>query len=186
MDRSYESAHALVRPAVGPLGSHLGAFVASLIAKGYAVNCVYIKARHVLAFDRWLKTRGLVLGDFDESWIAQYQRSRSRRRSRRIATRRMAQDTLCQLLHFLRDEAVCSQALVDTSLVDKVVAGFGRYLQHEQGLAGTTIYSFARIARQFLTRRFGDRDVRIDAIRPADVIEFVCNTSYRSMSPLPA
>jgi site-specific recombinase XerD len=183
MDRSYESAHALVRPAVGPVGPHLGTFVASLIAKRYSVNCVYIKARHALAIDRWLETRGLALADFDESWIVKYQRSRSRRRSRRIETRRIERSALCQLLHFLRDEAVCSQAVVDTSPIDKVVADFGRYLQHEKGLAGTTIYGFTRIARQFLTGRFGDEEVRLDAIRPADVIEFVQLQSKRLRPP---
>jgi len=89
MNRSYVGAVELVRHAVGPLEPHLGAFVASLIAEGYSVNCVYIKARHTLAFDRWLKTGGLSIVDVDENQIGKYQRSKARRRSRRLETRRM-------------------------------------------------------------------------------------------------
>ena len=85
MERSYESAIALVRPAVGPLAAHLSAFVASLIAKQYSINCVYIKGRHALAFDRWLATHGVTLADLSESDVARYNRRRSSRcrRSRR-------------------------------------------------------------------------------------------------------
>ena len=87
------------------------------------------------------------LGHFDERWIAGYPRSKSLRRSWRIETRRIELSALCQL-RFLRDEAVCSHAVVDTSPVAKVVVDFGRYLHHEQGLACTAIYGFTQTTRQ--------------------------------------
>ena len=57
MERSYESAMALVSRATGPLAAHLGPFVASLIDQQYAASVVYVKARHAVAFDRWLAKR---------------------------------------------------------------------------------------------------------------------------------
>ena len=39
MERSYESAAALARRAVGPLADHLDAFVASLISQQYVAGC---------------------------------------------------------------------------------------------------------------------------------------------------
>ena len=63
MERTYESAAALVGRAAGPLAGHLGAFVSSLIDQQYTASVIYIKAQHALAFDRWLAKRGVVLAD---------------------------------------------------------------------------------------------------------------------------
>jgi len=46
MERTYESAAALADRATGPLASHLGLFVTSLIAQQYAASVIYIKALH--------------------------------------------------------------------------------------------------------------------------------------------
>ena len=83
MERTFESAAALVGSAAGPLASHLGAFVSSLIDHQFAASVVYIKARHALAFDRWLGKRGVVLADLGEVHIERYQhRTRHRDRGR--------------------------------------------------------------------------------------------------------
>jgi hypothetical protein len=73
MERTYQGAVALVGHAAGPLASHLGAFVSSLIDQQYSASVIYIKARHALAFDRWLAKRGLVLADLSEVSIERYQ-----------------------------------------------------------------------------------------------------------------
>src|SRR5580700_7584921 len=85
MERTYESAAALVDRAAGPLASHLGRFVTSLIDQQYTVSVIYIKVRHALAFDRWLAKRRVVLADLGEVHIQRYQH-RSRRRHQRIRT----------------------------------------------------------------------------------------------------
>ena len=61
MERTYESAAALVGHAVGPLTSHLGAFVRSLIAQQFTASVVYVKAQHALSFDVWLAKHDVVL-----------------------------------------------------------------------------------------------------------------------------
>jgi hypothetical protein len=80
MERTYESAEALVAHAAGPLASHLGAFVSWLIDNQFAASVVYIKARQALAFDRWLRKRGVVLADLSDVHIERYQH-RTRRRT---------------------------------------------------------------------------------------------------------
>jgi len=72
MERSYESTAALAARAAGPLTEHLGQFVASLIDQQYAPSVVYIKARHALAFDRWLAKRCATLADLGEVHIERY------------------------------------------------------------------------------------------------------------------
>ena len=88
MEQTFESAAALVGRAAGPLESHLGAFVSSLIDHQFAASVIYIKARHALAFDRWLRKRGVVLVDLSDVHIERYQqRTRCRHQCIRTATR---------------------------------------------------------------------------------------------------
>ncbi len=63
MERTYESAAALVGRAGVPLTSHLGPFVTSLIDQQYTASVIYIKVRHALAFDHWLAKHDVVLAD---------------------------------------------------------------------------------------------------------------------------
>jgi len=184
MERSYESAAALVRRAAGPLTGHLGPFVASLIDQQYAASVVYIKARHALAFDRWLARRRVALADLGEVHIEQYQR-RSRRRhpSIRAETRRREWYEVTQLLQFLRGHGVCEAARVDSTPADDLTAGFGKYLQDQQGLATTSIERYRTVAWQFLHERFGTGEVDLRVLRPMDATEFVQHQAKRMQPP---
>jgi len=95
----------------------------------------------------------------------------------------MERRTLVLLLHFLRDASLCMPPVVETSPLANVVADFARHLRHQQGLANSTIYGFTRIARQFLTACFADAEPRLDAVRPAKVVEFVQLQSRRLRPP---
>jgi hypothetical protein len=112
MEHTYSSAGALVGRAAGPLASHLGPFVRSLIDQQYTANVIYIKVRHALAFDRWLAKRRVVLDDLGEVHIERYQR-RSRRQNRRIRaeTRRRERFEVMQLLQFLAQSRCMPGAL---------------------------------------------------------------------------
>jgi len=129
MERTYESAAALVDRAAGPLASHLGPFVRSLIDQQYTANVIYIKVRHALAFDRWLAKRRIVLDDLGEVHIERYQR-RSRRQNQRIRaeTRRRERFEVMQLLQFLRSRAVCPARCVETTAADDLATQYGRHL----------------------------------------------------------
>jgi integrase/recombinase XerD len=174
MERTYESAAALVGRAAGPLASHLGPFVTSLIDQQYTASVIYIKARHALAFDRWLAKRRVVVADLGEVQIERYQR-RSRRRHQRIRTetRRREWYEVTQLLQFLRSRGVCPAARVETTAADELAARYGRHLQDQQGLAAATIESYRTVAKRFLYERFGGGVVDLRTLRPGDVIAFV-------------
>src|SRR5271166_1534796 len=122
MERTYESAAALVERATGPLERHLVYFVRSLIAQQYAANVVYIKALRVLAFDRWLAKRRVGLADLGEGDLERYRHRRRRRRQRiRPGTRRIEGCAVTQLLQFLRDQGLCPTARVQTTAADELV-----------------------------------------------------------------
>ena len=136
MERTYERTAALVVRAAGPLASHLGPFVTSLIDQQYAASVIYIKARHALAFDRWLAKHRIVLADLAEVHIERYQRRRRRGLWRiRTETRRRECCEVTQLLQYLRSHGLCPAACIETTAADDLAALYGQYLQDQQGLA---------------------------------------------------
>jgi site-specific recombinase XerD len=183
MESSYESATALVCRATGPLTAHLGPFVGWLIEQQYTASVVYIKARHAVAFDRWLAKREVALGNLDEVHIKRYQRRpRRRHRTIRAETRRREWHEVTQLLGFLRDHGVCKAARIDSTPVDQLAAGFGQHLQEQQGLAATSVERYKTVALHFLRERFGHGEIDLRALRAVDVIEFVQREAKR-MAP---
>jgi hypothetical protein len=125
MERTYESAAALVERATDPLAPHLGLFVTSLISQQYAASVIYIKALHALAFDRWVAKRRVVLADLGEAYAERYQH-RSRRRHQRIRseTRHREWCDVKQLLQFLRSQGLCPTIRVATTAADDLVARY--------------------------------------------------------------
>src|SRR5215469_1184854 len=184
MDRTYESARALAGRAAGPLASHLDHFVRSLIEQQYAASVIYIKARHALAFDRWLAKRRVELTALVEAHIEQYQnRTRGRHRRIRIATRHQEWREVTRLLRFLRAQGVSPAARVETTAAEDLAAQFEQHLQHQQGLAAATIERYRAVARQFLQDRFGGGAVNLESLRAADTIAFVKLQSQRLHPP---
>jgi integrase/recombinase XerD len=184
MERSYERAAALVCAAGGPLAGHFGQFVASLIEQQYAASVVHIKARHALAFDRWLTKRRATLAELCEVHIEQYQRRRRRRRQSICEeTRRRERYEVSELLRFLRACGACEAGDVDTTPADDFAVGFEHHLRKEQGLATATIERYRRFASQFLYERFGTGEVDLRVLRPIDAIEFVQRQTKRMQPP---
>jgi len=184
MERTYESAAALVGRVSGPLANHLGPFVISLIEQQYAASIIYIWARHALAFDRWLAKQRIVLADLGEAHIERYQH-RIRRRHQRIraATRYRERHAVLQLLQFLRSHGLCSAPCIETTAAEDLAVRFGQYLQNQQGLATSTIERYQTVAGRFLHERFGHGKVDLPALRPSDVIAFVQRQTQRLQLP---
>ena len=184
MQRTYESARALVNRAAGPLARHLDPFITSLIEQQYQPSVIYIKARHGLAFDRWLRKRRIVLADLCEAQIAQYQ-NRTRRRHQRIRaeTRRIECKALTQLLQFLRVRGICPEADVATTAAEDLAAQLGQHLQDQQGLAAATIERYRGVAQQFLRHCFGRGAVDLRLLRAGDAIAFIKSEGRRLRPP---
>jgi site-specific recombinase XerD len=184
MERTYESTAPLIGRAAGPLASHLGLFVTSLIDQRYAASVVYIKVLHALAFDRWLAKRRVVLADLGDMHIERYQhRSRRQHQSIRSETRRREWYEVTQLLQFLRGHGVCRAARVETTAAADLAARYGQHLQDQQGLATATIERYRTVAGQFLHERFGRGAIDLRALRADDVIAFVQRQVKRLQPP---
>ncbi len=88
LERSYEDAVALARRATGPLSPYLGSFVGALIHQQYVPAVVHVKARHALAWDRWLGKQALEASDLGEDHVDRFTRRRRTRGPVRAETRR--------------------------------------------------------------------------------------------------
>ena len=184
MQRTYESAAAFVGRATGPLASHLGLFVTSLIAQQYAASVIHIKAQHALALDRWLAKRRVVLVDLGEVHIERYEHRRRLRQQRiRTETRRRERCDISQLLQFLRGHGVCPTVRVETTASDDLVARYEQHLQDQQGLATAAIERYRTVAGRFLHERFDSSAVDLRALRADDVIAFVQRQTKRLRPP---
>lgn len=135
LERTYESASALVATAAGPLSGHLPRFVDSLVVQQYVPAVVYVKALHAVAFDRWLARRHTVVADIAEAHIASFGRRRRRcRGSVRPETKKRERFDLVHLLRYLRTVGACSQAPHIDTPADDLGAAYERHLRHLQGL----------------------------------------------------
>jgi integrase/recombinase XerD len=184
MERTYESAAALVERATGPLAPHLGVLVRSLIAQQYAASVVYIKALHAVAFDRWLAKRRVVLADLGEVHLERYRHHRRRRQQCiRPETRRIEWCAVTQMLQFLRDQGMCPMVRVQTTAAEDLVASYQQHLLDRQGLATATIERYTTVAGQFLDEHFGNGAVDLRALRANDGIAFVQRQARRLHPP---
>jgi len=180
MERTYESARALIDRAAGPAASHLGPFFTSLIDQQYAASVVYVKVLRAVAFDRWLAKRRIALAEVSELHVERYQ-NRTRRRHRRIRaeTRQLEWRDVTHLLQFLRAQGVCPAACVETTAAEALADRFAQHLRDQQGLATATIERYRTGARQFLQDRFGRGSVDLHTLRAVDAIAFVRRQSER-------
>ena len=174
MEPTLEGAMALAGRAKGPLSPHLPAFVTSLIDQGYALVCVRAKAWRAAEFDAWLDAQGVGLAEVHDAHVEAFLRRPYQPRSDcRDAPRRHEPPAVRQLLRYLRAQGLCAAPTLAVTPADELAASFAQHLQHERGLATTTIGGYRHLACDFLTHRFGSDNIDLGAIRATDVIGFV-------------
>lgn len=183
MESTLKGAMALVRSATGPLSPHLPAFVTSLIDQGYAVVCVRAKAWRAAEFDAWLDVQGVGLSEVQDAHVEAFLRRPYRPRSDcRDTPRRHEPPAVRQLLRYLRAQGLCAVPPLAVTPANELAASFAEHLQHERGLAASTIGHYRTLAREFLEHRFGRGDIDLGAIRATDVIGFVRREARRLRS----
>lgn len=179
LERSYESAVALARRATGPLSPYLESFVGALIHQQYVPAVVHVKARHALAWDRWLEKQGLNASDLDEDHVDRFARRRRTRGPVRPETRRAERHNVSEVLRFLCAHGVCTAVPARTTPADRLLLSYDEHLRQHRGLAATTIERYTTVALQFLQVRFGDGAIDLHALAAVDIIEFVQSQAGR-------
>ena len=150
---------------------HAGGFFEYLRWLGYAAATVEEKCRLLGHLGRWLGRREPTEVPFDEAVLEAFHRSIDRAGQRRrgdIATGR-------QLLQYLRGLGCIPipTPAVNRTAVDEIIVDYGRFLSSERGLAPATLINYQPVIRRLLTARFGQNDVRLGELQPADIHRFV-------------
>src|SRR5262245_24498786 len=155
----------------GPLVPHLPAFERLLRTRGYAATTIRHKMRLVRDFSAWLSRQRTNIEDITLEQAGNYLRCRARHR--RPGSDDVA--SLNQLLELLRDEGIVAQRKVckQSTPRDRLLDRYALYLRDERLVAPCTVFTYSRIARRFLTQRFGDDRLNLSALRAIDVLKFV-------------
>lgn len=165
------------RSCTGPLASHIDGFSALLASQGYAATTVQSKFDVLADLSRWLERRQLPLTALDDRRLRQFQATRRRRGD----ARRGDPTTGLQLLRYLRhlEEIDAEVQKVDGTPVACLTREFEEFLRSERGLTRSTVISYLRIVRRFLTERFGRGALRLAELKPQDLHRFIISQVQR-------
>ena len=147
----------------GPLVGHVEGFAAALNARGYTVSSTRNQLLVLASLSRWLVAERVLLDELDEERVEAFvQFRRDRGYTRWISLRGVA-----PLVSYLRSMAVVPEPVVlpPQGEIEVLLADYRDYLVSERGLVTSTVGSYERFARLFLT----DRRERVGGLALADL-----------------
>lgn len=155
--------------------SHRKSFLEGLAAQGYAA--VTIQEYRTIAgrFCDAIEKRGLGIGDLDAATTERLRHSvlsgvtGGHRSYAKFCVRRF----IDHLVEAGAASPAPAQAKKPTPL-ERLRAEYENYLRKQRGLAESTIYHCTRFLERFLAFRFGDKLGDLNAIRPDDIVAFIC------------
>ena len=162
----------LRRPPKGPLAAHVGPFGEWAFEQGYSKQRVQSRVHLAAGFSQWMERRGVRVREVTGKHPAQYLRYRDHRKRIFPGDRH----SLKQFLEFLRCGGIVAAEKPESgpiTPVEQCVRKFEAYLRDQRSLALTTTSQYARFIRLFLTKRFGNRTVKLENLRAEDVFGFV-------------
>jgi integrase/recombinase XerD len=142
-----------------------------LHTQGYTPTSVRSNVLLVCDFSAWLRQRPIKIEDISPEHVERYLRYRAQHRCPK------AEDVagLRRLLDLLRAEGVIAQqqACREATPLECLLEQYALYLREERSLVPCTVADYLRVARCFLTQRFGGRRPNLSALCAADVLKFV-------------
>lgn len=162
----------------GLFGPHLESFISTLCQLGYANVTVQAQVRALHVLDQWLRRRGVVLVDLNESIVNLFLEEQ---RGNGCLKHGDAQTTH-HILDHLRIKSVirAAEPALDESPLAILGRQFENYLEKERGLSPVTINHYWQFARRFIVERFGDAPIRIRALIPDDISRFLLRNARAS------
>lgn len=167
-------------PVSGPLGAHASGLRSVLLEQGYT----RLSARNVLYqvghLSRWLDEQELQPHQLDSEQVERYLEHRRRSGFTARLTPRSLEPVLC----YLRGVGAVPPAQVivpEPTALSRLLDSYRKYLAHERGLFPSTINMYQRVARQFLSNRFGAQQAaEVARLTAADVTAFVLREARSS------
>jgi integrase/recombinase XerD len=164
-----------------------GAYVRRLTERAYAPRTIQMYLENVAHFAHWCTGKGIGLVKIDESAVGRFLRRhlpcchcpQHRQRSRHIAAA-----ALGHLLDLLRIEArIAPKKSQYPPTISEELNSYEHYLTQVCGLKPTTRHDRLLHIRAFLLDRFGTRDIRMNVLKPVDVIVFISKYTQNWTAP---
>jgi site-specific recombinase XerD len=155
----------------GALGAWVETYRSGLMRAGYTPGSVRGKLKELGHLGRWMSSRGLEVGDLDESRVEEFLADRRAGGHRRVP----GLGSFVLLLEVLREQGVITdvEAPPPTPL-DGLIARYRSSLVKDRGLAPATVLRYENLARRFLVDRSGDgSDVDVAGLTGSDVTVFL-------------
>lgn len=155
----------------GALGAWVETYRSGLMRAGYTPGSVRGKLKELGHLGRWMSSRGLEVGDLDESRVEEFLADRRAGGHRRVP----GLGSFVLLLEVLREQGVIAdvEAPPPTPL-DGLIARYRSSLVKDRGLAPATVLRYENLARRFLVDRSGDgSDVDVAGLTGSDVTVFL-------------
>lgn len=158
----------LDRLRVGPLASHLDAYLKRIEQEGFLPSSVPMQMYAIARFSRWLQIRQPDLHQLDESAVERFlQRDPGVVHGCESAPVR-------RFLAMLRETGLTAAKPPEPrSSQQKVVDEYRRYLLLERGLAETSLLNYVPFVEQLLSNRFDKSDTDLSQLTAADVTRFM-------------
>jgi site-specific recombinase XerD len=175
--RTFIDPDLLDRLRVGPLASHLDAYLKRIEEEGFLPSSVPMQMYGIARFSSWLQTMRLNLHQIDEATVELFlHRDPGVVHSGESAPLR-------RILALLRESGLTAARLPESrNCQQQSVDEYRRYLRQERGLAETSLLNYVRFAEQLLSNRFGDSDMNLAELTATDVTKFIQDLAHQ-LSP---
>ncbi len=186
IDKIFNSRRFIQRARHGLFGDYIDRLAPLLLEQGYRRETAERKISLVAAFGRWLEKRRHGLISLDEDKATAFLRARKRRRAIECGARK----TLWLLLDQLRSSGdIPTPPKAAPSALGQALLEYTDYLVRECGLAQGTVRQYRHHIRAFLSDRFENRSVRLNALSLADTHKYlqrkcaaVCSNTLHGMT----
>jgi site-specific recombinase XerD len=158
----------LDRLRVGPLATHLEAYLKRIEQEGFLPSSVPMQIYAIARFSNWLQTRQLDLNQVDDAEVERFLR-----RDPGIVHSGEAAP-LRRILAMLREIGLTpARAPEPRNCQQRCIDEYRRYLLQERGLAETSLLNYVPFVEQLLSDRFTLSEMNLSELTARDVTRFL-------------
>jgi integrase/recombinase XerD len=158
---------------IGPLAPHLIPFSKFLAKKGYSYATGQRHVREIGHMSRWLNSQGIGIAGLSEETIRTYL---SFRYSSTHPS--MKRGPYRHLLKYLRQTGTITIQVPEETPLSQCIAWYQEHMVKNEGLANETIRLRIRVARNFLSLRFGENSLELSHLLPSHIEQYFLNRSH--------
>ena len=156
----------------GPLAPYFEPYAESLADQGYSQVSYWKKTFLISEFSRWLRRKGVSVGEIATAHEEAFLRHRARRRCLKGGDR----IALSKVTGWLQEKGIIegrATAPVETSAVERVLQEYRSHLREDRGLTPATIEVYAGYVRRFLTDISGEGELHLASVHAGQIVDYI-------------